>query len=852
MSDTNTTNTIALIKNKSNQTFSIENFNSFIAEDTIKKITPFSTLEELALSLDKDENTIHILSWILENSDDLLQLESFLSGDAPTNFKLIIIVFCDFNKLDKRIIEILNNRVIDKLSFENYDPAIIAEEMVNAAITLTDKFAISSNEQLSQEAKLLDEINEELRIRNSWMEKEKEIVSIFDDCHNTLEEKVISAIEMMSSFLHIEFFSLYINTSANADDMQLQLLHSNNPNIKSHQITSSDEWSATYVFYNKKILNIADFTQENRVEKNKHLPEEIKTTLSFPIILNDQIWGIGELYNKSDRIAKDFTLSIQKLVSEIVSSLQHKMNIYLLQKQVSSSRDEIQDILNNVGQAILTVNSLAEINSEYSIVSEEILIEKNLHKKNVVDLLMRDQIGDQIRIMTDNVLMKEWIKSVFTMSENWELLRDIGINDFCKKTANTTNGEQYLSVKYHPILKNNKVEKLMITINNVTAEKVAQKQLQEVQLEQENKNEILREVLNLDPNVFLDYIEDCTSRLKELTEIIEPQHSDSKADSELFLTRGYTLVHDLKGLANYVGLTNISKRFHYCEDQLRELIKWNKGEEKGIVDYSEIRAVIKKEVFTLKNIIEELQKMIKTISKNSSLCDWDAAIENEFELDIFNTISIPPSTSITIPRLQTFKELKKKRLLLFKKNIIQKYNNKFLSAIKNISSRMEKDVLLDLKISLNVPLKGLKLIEDLTIPLLINSIDHGIEIPSNRIEQQKNPQGLITLKVDYQKEKRMLELLFSDDGKGIDIQMIKKSVINKGIISEDKINSMSVDEILKLILLPNFSTKEQATQYSGRGIGLDIVKQQLDKLGGNLTINSIPSKGTTFKLNWTI
>ncbi|MEN3046472.1 MAG: chemotaxis protein CheA [Candidatus Hydrothermales bacterium] len=141
------------------------------------------------------------------------------------------------------------------------------------------------------------------------------------------------------------------------------------------------------------------------------------------------------------------------------------------------------------------------------------------------------------------------------------------------------------------------------------------------------------------------------------------------------------------------------------------------------------------------------------------------------------------------------------------------------------------------------------LLEEMREPLLHmirNSIDHGIEPPEERIRQGKPSRGKIVIKLE--REKNSVTIFVIDDGRGIDKKSVLRKAIERGIISEERAKVLTDKEILELIAIPGFTTREDTTKMSGRGIGLDIVKQFVTKMGGVFEIESKFTKGTTIKL----
>ncbi len=128
--------------------------------------------------------------------------------------------------------------------------------------------------------------------------------------------------------------------------------------------------------------------------------------------------------------------------------------------------------------------------------------------------------------------------------------------------------------------------------------------------------------------------------------------------------------------------------------------------------------------------------------------------------------------------------------------------------------------------------------------LLINAVDHGIEHPEERVKKGKPRKG--TLTVTARQRGRQVVIEVSDDGKGIDPKAVRESAVRKGVIEET--DELSDSESLSLLFRPGFSTAGWITDTSGRGVGLDVVKEAVDRLKGTVEISSTPGKGTTFSI----
>lgn len=142
------------------------------------------------------------------------------------------------------------------------------------------------------------------------------------------------------------------------------------------------------------------------------------------------------------------------------------------------------------------------------------------------------------------------------------------------------------------------------------------------------------------------------------------------------------------------------------------------------------------------------------------------------------------------------------------------------------------------------------IVEELADPLIHlvrNSIDHGLETIEERIRNNKPEMGTIVLRAIPQEDQVIIEV--EDDGKGIDPNIIKHKAYEKGIISEERLENLSDHEAIQLVLAPGFSTAEQVSDLSGRGVGMDVVKTAIQATGGSVQVTSELGKGSCIRLS---
>jgi len=172
---------------------------------------------------------------------------------------------------------------------------------------------------------------------------------------------------------------------------------------------------------------------------------------------------------------------------------------------------------------------------------------------------------------------------------------------------------------------------------------------------------------------------------------------------------------------------------------------------------------------------------------------------------------------------------------------------KFPRLVRDLAASLHKEIQLDIE-GKDVALDR-SLIESLSDPLthmVRNAVDHGIESPEDRVQAGKGREGLLSIGARHEAGQVVVEIV--DDGRGIDPDRIGKAALTKGLITAEKLEGLSAKDKVSLIFLPGLSTNTEVSDVSGRGVGMDVVKTNLDRLGGKVEIISVPGKGTTFRI----
>lgn len=171
--------------------------------------------------------------------------------------------------------------------------------------------------------------------------------------------------------------------------------------------------------------------------------------------------------------------------------------------------------------------------------------------------------------------------------------------------------------------------------------------------------------------------------------------------------------------------------------------------------------------------------------------------------------------------------------------------SKFKRLVRDLSADLGKEIgLVTVGGETELDKTVIEKLNDPLVHLIRNSIDHGIELPQERVASGKSENGVITLSAHHSGANVLITV--SDDGAGLDAKKIRRKAIDKGLLLPDEV--LSDSDLFKMIFAPGFSTTSKITKVSGRGVGMDVVRKEIESLGGLVSIDSEPGKGTSIVL----
>lgn len=580
---------------------------------------------------------------------------------------------------------------------------------------------------------------------------------------------------------------------------------------------------------------------------------------------NDEL---GELANSFNTMTEDLKASHEALKKH---NLELEEKVAQRTSELSQINKEIKDILDNMSQAIFTIDPEFKFNAQHSRYAFDIFGNINFAEKNFLDVFFanEDQSGEKDKIST-------WLKKVFnnkdTAWENLEALqpvREVKINVQESSKALT----KYITVKFEPIKDifapdfKEVVTKVMVIVQDITETKALQFEIQKKEQEyKDNINQIV-EIIKVDQEIFQDFITECKDNLVNF----EPDLINLKDDKDNMdiVNNLFRIMHTIKGNAKAFNLERIAGEAHSIEnifssirkgeqvmtdDLLNEVFKkldyfntlfnetldiYEKIVHGKSADMGKTRGEerVKADSEVIKVKVQEINRLSELIKKADRLIEEDA----------YSIITTYPARQKVEEIGNIIKETEK-RITTIRKIEIGRLFTRFPRLVRDVSLELGKKVKLitageDVQVDKNI----FDHISDPIIHIVRNSLDHGIEKPEERVSMGKPEEGTIEISTLLKDEELVVEI--TDDGKGLDVDRIKAKAVKKGLINADKASEMSDEEAVNLIFEPGFSTNDNVTNISGRGVGMDVVKSSVEKeLKGKIVIGTSKNHGMKITL----
>ena len=475
-------------------------------------------------------------------------------------------------------------------------------------------------------------------------------------------------------------------------------------------------------------------------------------------------------------------------------------------KEVDRAQQETQGILNTVKEGLFLLDSDLKISTQHSNEMLQIFETDQIADREFSDLI-NDVVSD-----AEMSTVEEFIKLLFDEHVIEDLIGSLNPLDKIEldfEKADGTSQKKFLNFAFSRVLRDGDIDEVLVSVRDITARVLLEQELESTREQGEQQVEMLVSFLHADPKMLRNFLMDSRESLGEVNAILKDPVTD-KADLKIKIDKMFVAVHRMKGEASSMNFDAFAERAHEFESDLSAL----------------------KKVTNIKGIdfLPLTIRLDKLISYTDTLNQLSTRLESGQGLD-----DSQGETSFMTESIMNDEQRSQWNYL---QDLVNSVANDAGKKVHFVPSGLVESQLTDVQE---------KMLKDVSIQLIRNSIVHGIEEPEVRKERKKSDHGRIDLRLASLPD-GSVELVFRDDGNGLDINSIKQRIIDNGMANADEVNSWSDQKLVSMAFSSGFSTSKETNMHAGRGVGLDIIRDSVKKIGGNLRLRHSAGKYCQFEI----
>jgi two-component system, chemotaxis family, sensor kinase CheA len=477
------------------------------------------------------------------------------------------------------------------------------------------------------------------------------------------------------------------------------------------------------------------------------------------------------------------------------------------QRQESSlrqARQQTTDILRTVKDGLFLLDPNLVIGAAYSGALETLF-----QRKDFSGLAFENLLKNIVSERTLATALK-FVKILWAERTNEKLVKTINPLGEVEVHIDGGNGKfdtRYLQFEFHRVRVDGEMTHVLVSVSDVTARVELAHELQASQTQAQDQVDTLLGILHIDPTQLTSFLNDSNAAMKMINAVLrEPTREEGVFRKKLDTL--FRQVHSVKGEAAALGLSSIESRAHAFEDDLKSL------KEKPALSGNDFLPLVIK----LDDLLTHLQSVSELVSRLSSL-------------HIAQRDTVHTDTAV----------------LEGEKQQGGKGDSGVAATLQLLAARLAvengKDAALQCVGFEAIPDGYRRAVKDIGVQAVRNAIVHGIEPAAARVAAGKVRQGTIRLSFHGSADSGY-KLIVEDDGQGLSTERIKEVALKKGFITPERAATLDTKQIFSLLFQPGFSTVETATKDAGRGVGMNVIADLTNQMGGRVSVATSAGKFT--------
>jgi two-component system, chemotaxis family, sensor kinase CheA len=493
-------------------------------------------------------------------------------------------------------------------------------------------------------------------------------------------------------------------------------------------------------------------------------------------------------------------LALVVLVTVLLSARQRQ------ESSLRQARQQTADILRTVKDGLFLLDQNLVIGAAYSGALETLF-----QRKDFAGLAFENLLKNIVSERTLATALK-FVKILWAERTNEKLVKTINPLGEVEVHLDGGNGKfdtRYLQFDFHRVRVDGEMTHVLVSVSDVTARVDLAHELQASQSQAQGQVDTLLGILHIDPAQLTSFLNDSNAAMKMINAVLrEPTREEGVFRKKLDTL--FRQVHSVKGEAAALGLSSIETRAHAFEDDLKSL------KDKPALSGNDFLPLVIK----LDDLLTHLQSVSELVSRLS-------------RLHIAQHDAVHTNTAVIVEEGD--------------KRLGGKGDSGVVATLQQLAARVAlengKDVALQCTGFDTVPEDYRRAVKDIGVQAVRNAIVHGIEPTAARSKAGKPQQG--TVRLSFQESGDAgYKLIVEDDGQGLSKERIKEAALKKGFITPERALTLDTKQIFSLLFQPGFSTVETATKDAGRGVGMNVIADLTNQMGGRVSVATNAGKFT--------
>ena len=474
---------------------------------------------------------------------------------------------------------------------------------------------------------------------------------------------------------------------------------------------------------------------------------------------------------------------------------------------VLAARQQTQDILRTVKEGLFLLDEELIIGGAHSAALCDLF-----ERQDIAGLSFEQLLRDIVPERTLATAMK-FVKVLWSERTKENLVKSINPLGEVEVHIEAPGGGQetrFLEFDFHRVRTAGRITHVLVSVSDISARVALSKELKGAQEKSQAQLDTLVSIMHVDPNQLASFLDDSDAAMKMVNMVLkEPAREEAAFRKKLDTI--FRQVHAVKGESAGLGLASIESRAHSFEDDLRAL------REKPALSGSEFLPLVLKldDLFTH---LQSTRDLVARLSRLRVSVDVPEAPEMGEGTDVIDTTQSVNGLQGTISQVA-----------------------------QRVASDQGKEVHVECVGLGLLPGEYRRVVKDIAVQAVRNSMVHGIEAPAVRQGAGKSAHGTIHIEVQDLGASGY-KITLEDDGQGLSTDRIKQAAVHKGFITQEQADAMESRQVLGLLFRAGFTTVDQATKDAGRGVGMNLMADLVQQCGGKLGVATAPGKFTRFTI----